>query len=142
MVPGRFFLIQSETWSNRFLVAFEPNKGVDDGGGKGFTAELGTRRDNNNKNRGEDGRKDEWRKADPPEPRLQQQSILGDKQDLCGTEPCVGSPKFLRKTKGGKSDRQRALYWSAGTRYNTAFMLGLRIRLFNESHPAITRPVC
>lgn len=54
------------------------------------------------------GHKEEWRKADPPEPRLQQQSILGDKQDLCGMEPCVGSPKFLRKTKGGKvTDNER-----------------------------------
>lgn len=50
MVPGGFFLTQSETWSNHFLVVFEPNKGGDDGGGEGFTAELGTRRDNNNSN--------------------------------------------------------------------------------------------
>lgn len=52
MVPGRFFLTQSETWSD---------KGRDDGGGEGFTAELGTRRDNNKKRRdwsqGKDTRK-------------------------------------------------------------------------------------
>lgn len=81
--------------------------------------ELGTRREKKEageegmegRKEGKDMRRKKWGRVEESwslEPRLQQQSILGDKQDFCGMKPVWEAPNSCKRR--GKSDRQQALY--------------------------------